>query len=185
MNNEKFYINGEWVESNSKDFIDVINPATEEVICQIKLANKKDLDSAVLAAKKALKPFSALKQDQKVDLISSIINSYKKRKEDLVEAITKEMGAPLSLSTNAQVPSGLGHFIQAKENLKSFKFHSQINNTSILKEPIGVCGLITPWNWPLNQIACKVAPAIAAGCTMVLKPSDIAPLALASPSISI
>ena len=176
MNNEKFYINGEWVESNSKDFIDVINPATEEVICQIKLANKEDLDNAVLAAKKALKPFSALKLDQKVDLISSIINSYKKRKEDLVEAIIKEMGAPFSLSTNAQVPSGLGHFIQAKENLKSFKFHSQINNTSILKEPIGVCGLITPWNWPLNQIACKVAPAIAAGCTMVLKPSEIAPL---------
>ena len=129
-----------------------------------------------MSAKKAFKAFSKFSKQEKIELLENIINVYKKRMPELASAITTEMGAPITLSTKAQVPSGLGHFIQAKKTLENYNFEKEINSSLVIKEPVGVCGLITPWNWPLNQISCKVAPALAAGCTMVLKPSEIAPL---------
>ena len=175
-NSNMFYINGSWVTPESSSLLDVINPSNEQVICQISLANKKDLDLAVMSAKRAFQTFSKFTKQEKIELLDSIINVYKKRMSELASAVTSEMGAPITLSTKAQVPSGLGHLMQAKKNLETFNFEKTINSSLVIREPIGVCGLITPWNWPINQISCKVAPALAAGCTMVLKPSEIAPL---------
>ena len=176
MNYNKFFINGNWVEPNSKDTLPVINPANEEVICDISLGNKFDLDSAVNSARKAFISYSKSSKEDRISILDRIISSYKKRMDDLSKAITIEMGAPKTLSEKAQVPSGLGHFMKAKKILENFSFEKEVNSSIVLKEPVGVCGLITPWNWPLNQIACKVAPALAAGCTMILKPSEEAPL---------
>ena len=175
-NNNKFFINGKWVEPNSKETLSVINPANEEVICDISLGNQIDLDDAVNAARKAFISYSNSSKDDRLSILDRIISSYKKRMGELSNAITLEMGAPKTLSEKAQVPSGLGHFMQAKKILENFSFEKEVNSSIVQKEPIGVCGLITPWNWPLNQIACKVAPALAAGCTMILKPSEEAPL---------
>jgi aldehyde dehydrogenase (NAD+) len=175
-NSKMFYINGSWINPDSTNLLDVINPSNEKVICQISLANEKDLNLAVMSAKEAFKAFSKFSKQEKIELLENIINVYKKRMPELASAITTEMGAPITLSTKAQVPSGLGHFIQAKKTLENYNFEKEINSSLVIKEPVGVCGLITPWNWPLNQISCKVAPALAAGCTMVLKPSEIAPL---------
>ena len=176
MNYNKFFINGNWVEPNSKDTLPVINPANEEVICDISLGNKFDLDSAVNSARKAFISYSKSSKEDRISILDRIISSYKKRMDELSKAITIEMGAPKTLSEKAQVPSGLGHFMKAKKILENFSFEKEVNSSIVLKEPVGVCGLITPWNWPLNQIACKVAPALAAGCTMILKPSEEAPL---------
>ena len=176
QNSKFFYINGEWVEPNSKETLSVINPATEEVICDISLGNQTDLDIAVAAAKDAFIKYGKSSKEDRLNILERIISSYKKRMNDLSNAVTIEMGAPKILSEKAQVPSGLGHFMQAKKVLKNFSFEKELNSSIVQKEPIGVCGLITPWNWPLNQIACKVAPALAAGCTMILKPSEEAPL---------
>ena len=177
MNNiNKFFINGKWVEPNSNETLSVINPATEEVICDISLGNQSDLDTAVAAARNAFINYSKSSKEDRLNILERIISSYKKRMHDLSNAVTIEMGAPKTLSEKAQVPSGLGHFIQAKKILENFSFEKVVNSSIVQKEPVGVCGLITPWNWPLNQIACKVAPALAAGCTMILKPSEEAPL---------
>ena len=176
MNYNKFFINGNWVEPNSKDTLPVINPANEEVICYISLGNKFDLDNAVNSARKAFISYSNSSKEDRISILDRIISSYKKRMDELSKAITIEMGAPKTLSEKAQVPSGLGHFMKAKKILENFSFEKEVNSSIVLKEPVGVCGLITPWNWPLNQIACKVAPALAAGCTMILKPSEEAPL---------
>lgn len=176
MNYNKFFINGKWVEPNSKDTLPVINPANEEVICDISLGNKFDLDNAVNSARKAFISYSKSSKEDRISILDRIISSYKKRMDELSKAITIEMGAPKTLSEKAQVPSGLGHFMKAKKILENFSFEKEVNSSIVLKEPVGVCGLITPWNWPLNQIACKVAPALAAGCTMILKPSEEAPL---------
>tara|TARA_A100001011_G_scaffold395356_1_gene490093 strand:- start:426 stop:1889 length:1464 start_codon:yes stop_codon:yes gene_type:complete len=176
MNYNKFFINGNWVEPNSKDTLPVINPANEEVICDISLGNKFDLDNAVNSARKAFISYSNSSKEDRISILDRIISSYKKRMDELSKAITIEMGAPKTLSEKAQVPSGLGHFMKAKKILENFSFEKEVNSSIVLKEPVGVCGLITPWNWPLNQIACKVAPALAAGCTMILKPSEEAPL---------
>ena len=176
MNYNKFFINGNWVEPNSKDTLPVINPANEEVICDISLGNKFDLDNAVNSARKAFISYSKSSKEDRISILDRIISSYKKRMDELSKAITIEMGAPKTLSEKAQVPSGLGHFMKAKKILENFSFEKEVNSSIVLKEPVGVCGLITPWNWPLNQIACKVAPALAAGCTMILKPSEEAPL---------
>ena len=176
MNYNKFFINGKWVEPNSKDTLPVINPANEEVICHISLGNKFDLDNAVNSARKAFISYSKSSKEDRISILDRIISSYKKRMDELSKAITIEMGAPKTLSEKAQVPSGLGHFMKAKKILENFSFEKEVNSSIVLKEPVGVCGLITPWNWPLNQIACKVAPALAAGCTMILKPSEEAPL---------
>ena len=175
-NNNKFFINGKWVDPNSKETLSVINPATEEVICEISLGNQSDLDTAVAAARDAFIHYSKSSKEDRLNILERIISSYKKRMHDLSNAITIEMGAPKTLSEKAQVPSGLGHFMQAKKILENFSFEKEVNSSLVQKEPVGVCGLITPWNWPLNQIACKVAPALAAGCTMILKPSEEAPL---------
>ena len=175
-NQLKFYIDGAWVDPVTARSIDVINPATEEPIAQISLGSAADVDKAVAAARRAFETFSRTSRDERVALLERIIDAFKKRYADLVVAVTSEMGAPLGLSKAAQVASGIGHLQTTLEILKSYEFEHVRGTTLIAREPIGVCGLITPWNWPINQITCKVAPALAAGCTMVLKPSEVAPL---------
>lgn len=173
---QQFYINGEWVNPSQESPFDVINPATEEVCAQISLGGQADVDAAVAAAKTAFKTWSLTSKDERVAILEAIIAEYKNRYNDMAAAISEEMGAPVTLATKAQTGSGLGHLKTALAVLKDFKFEEQSGNSKIFKEPIGICGLITPWNWPINQITCKVAPALATGCTMVLKPSEVAPL---------
>jgi len=173
---DKFYINGEWVAPDGKEMLDVINPATEEAIAQIALGSAKDVDRAVEAAKAAFETWSQTSVDERVEILGRVVAGIQARLGDLAEAISDEMGAPMWLANVAQAPSGLGHVATALEVLKGYTWQEEAGGSTIVKEPIGVCGFITPWNWPLNQIACKVAPALAAGCTMVLKPSEIAPL---------
>ena len=175
-NYNKLYINGDWVNPKGTEKIAVSNPADEKIISEIIFANKDDLDLAVLSAKKAFNSFSTINLEEKIELFNSIILSFKKRLNDLAEIISLEMGAPITLSQKAQAPSGLGHFINTLNVLKKFEFEEVFDTYIVRKEPIGVCGLITPWNWPINQITCKVAPALAAGCTLILKPSEVAPL---------
>jgi len=172
----KFYINGEWVDPSTSDTLDVINPATEESITAIAMGAKADVDAAVAAAKAAFETFSQTSVEERIALLEKIIEAYKARMGDIAAIVSQEMGAPVTLANAAQAPAGLGHLIYALNTLKAFPFEEDIGRNRIVREPIGVCGLITPWNWPLNQIAAKVGPAIAAGCTMVLKPTEIAPL---------
>jgi len=174
--NQQFYIHGQWVNPIQPLDFDVINPATEQVCATISLGSALDVDAAVQSAREAFVTYSQYSIEQRIELFDKIIAEYKVRFSDLVEAVSTEMGAPKSLSANAQVPVGLGHFKMARDLLKTYPFAEVQGKTTILQEPIGVCALITPWNWPLNQIACKVAPALATGCTVVLKPSEIAPL---------
>jgi aldehyde dehydrogenase (NAD+) len=171
----KFYIDGKWVEPTELKTLDVENPATEAVAGKIALGNAKDVDKAVAAAKKAFPSWSQTSREERLEVLGRILAEYQKRFGDLATAVTEEMGAPSSLAQRAQVPIGMGHLSTAIEILKTFKFEEDRGPTMIVKEPIGVCAFITPWNWPLNQIVCKVAPAIATGCTMVLKPSEVAP----------
>jgi len=177
MQHEKeFYINGAWVTPESNQTIDVINPATEQPIAQVINGSEADVNNAVAAAKAAFPSFSRLAKAERIELLGGIIATYSKRQDDIAAAISSEMGAPMWLAKAAQAPSGLGHFVQAKKVLGDYDFEFIDGNTLMRKEPIGVCAFITPWNWPINQISCKVAPAIAAGCTMVLKPSEVSPL---------
>jgi len=171
----KFYIDGQWVEPVSLKTLDVINPATEEVVGKIALGGEADVDKAVKAARKAFATWSQTSREERLDVMQRVLAEYQKRFGDLANAVTEEMGAPASLAQRAQVPSGMGHLATAIGILKDFKFEEDRGSTMIVKEPIGVCSFITPWNWPLNQIMCKVAPALATGCTMVLKPSEVAP----------
>ncbi|MDP3852560.1 aldehyde dehydrogenase family protein, partial [Phenylobacterium sp.] len=171
----KFYIDGKWVEPVELKTLDVINPATEEVCGKIALGAAADVDAAVMAARKAFPAWSQTTREERLDVLGRILAEYQKRFGDLATAVTEEMGAPASLAQRAQVPIGMGHLATAVEVLKTFKFEEDRGPTMLVKEAIGVCGFITPWNWPLNQIVCKVAPAIATGCTMVLKPSEVAP----------
>lgn len=171
----QFYINGEWVDPLSEDLLDVINPATEEPIGQVALGNADDVDRAVAAAVAAFDAYSQTTREERVELLQRIIDVYKSRIPQVASTISEEMGAPAALANGAQAPAGLGHFISTLNVLKNFEFEEDIGSSRIIREPAGVCGLITPWNWPINQIACKVAPALAAGCTMVLKPSEVAP----------
>jgi len=172
----QFYIDGAWVHPAGVDESPVINPATEERIATISLGSATDVDRAVAAARRAFEPYSETSPDSRLALLQRIIEVYQSRVEDLAETISREMGAPIWLSRAAQAPVGLRHLSEMVKVLGSFKFEELKGSTLLRKEPIGVCGLITPWNWPMNQIVCKVAPALAAGCTMVLKPSEIAPL---------
>ncbi len=174
-NATKFYINGEWVEPLSQDRLDVINPATEQAINQIAMGNVQDADRAVQAAAKAFDSFSQTSKQERIELLERIIASYQKFMPAIAEAVSDEMGAPTGLANAAQAPSGLGHLMTTLAVLKDFEFEEDLGSARIVREPAGVCGFITPWNWPLNQIVCKVAPAIATGCTMVLKPSEVAP----------
>ncbi|MCB1900323.1 MAG: aldehyde dehydrogenase family protein, partial [Rhodocyclaceae bacterium] len=155
--------------------LDVINPATEGVAGRISMGSAADVDAAVLAARRAFASYSQTSVDERVALLERIIAEYRKHHDDMAAAITEEMGAPVALAQKAQAAMGIGHLQTALAVLKEYAFSEQRGSTLIVKEPIGVCGLITPWNWPVNQIACKVAPALATGCTMVLKPSEIAP----------
>ena len=172
----KFYIDGKWVDPVAPKTLDVINPATEAVAGRISLGGAADVDAAVKAARKAFETWSQSSREERMDLFMRIMAELKNRHEDMAKAITEEMGAPVWLAQRAQAAMGAAHFGTALNVLKTYKFEEpQRGTTLIVKEPIGVCGFITPWNWPLNQIACKVAPALAVGCTMVLKPSEIAP----------
>jgi aldehyde dehydrogenase (NAD+) len=171
-----FYINGTWVDPVSPRLLDVINPATEAAYTQISMGSAADVDRAVAAARAAFPAFTASDKAARVDLLQRILAAYNDRAEDLVRAVSDEMGAPLSWSRDAQVWAGRVHLEATITSLENYEFEHQRGATRIMKEGIGVVALITPWNWPLNQIVCKVAPAIAAGCTMVLKPSEIAPI---------
>jgi aldehyde dehydrogenase (NAD+) len=171
----KFYINGEWVDPLGSETIEVINPSDESVIGSIASGTKEDVDLAVAAAKEAFKTFGFSSKEERIELLDNIISEYEKRSEELAKTISKEMGAPLWLSNVAQVTSGLSHFKDTLEVLKNFEFEGTENNYMVRKEPIGVIGMITPWNWPMNQMCTKVASAVASGCTMVLKPSEITP----------
>ena len=170
-----FYIDGAWVPPAAAKTLDVINPATEGVAGRISLGAQADVDRAVAAAKKAFASFSRTSREERLELMHRIIASYEKRMEDIAHAITEEMGAPIWLSKSAQAMIGLVHLKTAAGVLEKYEFEHRRGTTNVIKEPIGVCGFITPWNWPMNQITCKVAPALAVGCTMVLKPSEIAP----------
>lgn len=174
-NRTKFYINGEWVEPSTTDTLDVINPATEQPIGQVAMGGVEDVNRAVAAARAAFESYSQTTREERIALLEAIIATYSERLGEVAATISEEMGAPLALANAAQAPSGLGHFMTALEVLKTYEFEEDIGSSHVIKEPAGVCGLITPWNWPINQIACKVAPALAAGCTMVLKPSEVAP----------
>src|SRR5271165_3319835 len=171
-----FYIDGKWVAPVQVKDLTAVNPATEEPIATISLGSAADVDKAVAAAKQAFESFSETTVEQRLAYLRRIIEVYQAKSSQMADAISMEMGAPLFLARKAQAPAGLGHLLEAAKVLESFKFEELKGTTLMRKEPIGVCGLITPWNWPMNQIACKVAPAMAAGCTMVLKPSELAPL---------
>ena len=174
-NASRFYINGEWVAPLGGGSVDVINPATEQPINSIAMGTAADVDRAVAAAKVAFDSFSQTSKAERCELLESVIATYQKRLPDIAAAISDEMGAPMALANAAQAPSGLGHFMTTLQVLKDFEFEEDLGTARIVREPAGVCGFITPWNWPINQITCKVAPALAAGCTMVLKPSEVAP----------
>ena len=172
----KFYINGEWVDPTHSNDLEVENPANEEMVATISLGGETDVNLAVAAAKRAFASYSRTSIEERVALMEKLLQIYMDRYDEMSVAISVEMGAPISFATAAQADTGRGHINTALEALKQFEFERQVGNTRIVKEPIGVCGFITPWNWPINQISCKVAPALATGCTMVLKPSEIAPI---------
>jgi aldehyde dehydrogenase (NAD+) len=171
----KFYIDGQWVDPVTPKSMDVINPANEQVAGHISAGSAADVDKAVKAARKAFETFSRTSREERIDLLQRILAEYQKRFGEIAQAITEEMGAPASLAQQAQAGVGIMHLTNGIAVLKDFKFDEERGTTRIVKEPIGVCGMITPWNWPINQIACKVIPALATGCTMVLKPSEEAP----------
>jgi aldehyde dehydrogenase (NAD+) len=174
-NYTRFYIDGAWVDPATPKTLDVINPATEAPAGVISLGSPADVDRAVSAAQRAFASFGFTTREARLDLLARIVTVYKRRYNDMAAAITEEMGAPVSLSQNSQAAIGLAHFQTAHDILKTYEFDTMRGSTRLAREPIGVCGFITPWNWPINQMACKVAPALAVGCTMVLKPSEIAP----------
>ena len=171
----KFYIDGAWVDPANPRELEVINPATEAVAGCISLGSAEDVDRAVSSARKAFAAYSRTSRTDRVELLENIMTEYQKRYADIAAAITEEMGAPAWLANQSQAAIGLGHLKTGIEVLKGYRFEEQRGTTMMAKEPIGVCAFITPWNWPINQIACKVVPALAVGCTMVLKPSEIAP----------
>ncbi len=174
----QFYINGEWVDPIEPNDFDVINPATEEPFAVISLGCKADVDKAVAAARAAFPAYSRTSREERLALLEKLFEISKRRMPDMAEAISHEMGAPIKLASTAQAGAGPGHIGGFIKALKEFEFEYDYNDSGerIVHEPIGVCGLITPWNWPLNQISLKVAPALAVGCTVLLKPSEVAPL---------
>ena len=179
-NKKNFYINGKWVTPKSKEDIKVINPATEEECAVISLGNIEDVNDAVSAAKKAYSSWAFSTKDERIKLLEKLYENYKKRWADIAAAITKEMGAPKDFATKLQAGTGAAHLKSFIRYLKNFEFEKPLGdhapNQRLIYEPKGVCALITPWNWPMNQVCLKVMPAIASGCTMVLKPSELAPL---------
>ncbi|HSZ46985.1 MAG TPA: aldehyde dehydrogenase family protein [Streptosporangiaceae bacterium] len=172
----QFYIGGQWVDPATSETLEVINPATEQPITSIAVGQDQDVDAAVAAARSAFDAFSQTSKAERLELLDRIIDVYSGRIDELAEVISQEMGAPLSLAKAAQAMAGWAHLATARAVLADFEFERSMGSTLLVREAIGVCGMITPWNWPLNQITCKVAPALATGCTMVLKPSEVAPL---------
>jgi len=170
-----FYIDGSWVESESKERIEVINPANEELIGHITSGTKDDINKAVLAASKAFKTYQLTSKNDRIELLNNIISEYENRYDDLVQTITEEMGAPMWLSEKAQASTGIKNLHETLDALKDYEFEKKEGDYTLVREPIGVIGMITPWNWPMNQITTKASAALAAGCTMVLKPSEISP----------
>lgn len=175
-NHLKFFIDGAWVDPVVPAVLDVIDPSTEEAYTQISVGSKADVDKAVAAAKTAFATFSLWPVAERLALLKKVLEVYNERFEDIALAVSQEMGAPLSFAREAQAWAGRAHMESTIAALETYEFSEKRGSTTVVKEPIGVCALITPWNWPLNQIVCKVAPAIAAGCTVVLKPSEIAPI---------
>ncbi len=169
------YIDGKWVDSEGGKRHEVINPATEEACAAITLGTKADVDAAVSAARRAFKTFSRTTREERIALMERIVEEYKKRIPELAAAMAEEMGAPVSFASTAQVGAGIGGFMGTIAALKDFNFSEKVGGATVVYEPIGVVGMITPWNWPLNQIALKVAPALAGGNTMILKPSEECP----------
>ncbi|HET9622807.1 MAG TPA: aldehyde dehydrogenase family protein [Kofleriaceae bacterium] len=176
MDQLNFYIDGAWVAPAKPATRDVVNPATGQPIGKISMGSAEDVDRAVTAARRAFVSFSQTTRDERVALLQKILAAYKGRYDEMAKLISTEMGAPIGLSRQGQAATGIGHLMQAINVLKTFEMQDKRGTTLVVREPIGVCGLITPWNWPINQIMCKVAPAIAAGCTVVLKPTEVAPL---------
>jgi len=178
MNTDKgqnFFIDGAWVAPASARTIDVIDPGSEKSIGRVALGAAEDVDRAVAAARRAFSTYSATSREDRIALLGRIADIYKRRFTEMGETISREMGAPISFATRFQAGAGMGHFRVARDLLKDFHFEETSGQTLVVREPIGVVGMITPWNWPANQICCKVAAALAAGCTMVLKPSEVAP----------
>ncbi|RIK96529.1 MAG: aldehyde dehydrogenase family protein [Proteobacteria bacterium] len=175
VNRLQFYIDGAWVDPVVKKTTPVVNPATEEAMYEIALGSKADVDKAVAAARRAFETYSHTSREERVALMEKVIAVYKTRMKDLGAAVSDEMGAPLSFAEKFQAGAGLGHLASTLEVLKTYAFEEPVGTAMVVREAIGVVGMITPWNWPLNQITCKVAPALAAGCTMILKPSEFTP----------
>jgi len=177
-NDTKFYIDGEWVSPITPKLHAVINPATEEAAGQISLGSRADVDAAVAAARRAFSSYSQTSAEERIALLERIVRGYEARQEDLARAMTLEMGTPITFSRSVQNALGLGQFKQMIRTLETYDFDEVVNDTLIRREAIGVCGLITPWNWPINQVTTKLAAALGAGCTVVLKPSEVAPLSV-------
>jgi|TARA_B100000315_G_scaffold48103_2_gene42847 aldehyde dehydrogenase (NAD+) len=175
-NTGQFYIDGSWVSPVGVDTLDVINPATEESVATIAMGGPADVDAAVAAAKAAFATYSLTTVDERLDLLDRVRSALRPRLEEFAEAITLEMGAPRGLARAMQAEMGIYHVTTAMEVLSTYEFEYVKDTALIVREPLGVVGMITPWNWPINQLACKVAPALAAGCTMVVKPSEVSPL---------
>src|SRR4051812_40621434 len=171
----KHYIDGAWVESEGGKRHEVIDPATEQPCTEITLGTAADVDKAVAAARRAFETYSQTTVAERAALLGRVIEEYKARIPDLAAAISQEMGAPIGFATAAQAPTGLGHFLSTLKALNDFQFEERLGRARVVHEPLGVVAMITPWNWPLNQICAKVAPALAAGDTMVLKPSEESP----------
>ncbi|WP_054004805.1 aldehyde dehydrogenase family protein [Cypionkella psychrotolerans] len=176
VNMTKFYINGAWVQPNSAARMGVENPATEEIVAEVALGNQADIDAAIAAARAAFDSYTIWPVQKRIDLVKRILEVYNSRYEDFAQAISTEMGAPIEWARGAQAWAGQVHIEATIKAAEEMAWEYSRGTTRIVHEGIGVCALITPWNWPMNQIACKVAPALIAGCTMVLKPSEIAPL---------
>lgn len=172
----RFYIGGAWVDPTTNATAAIINPATEEHVATIALGAQGDVDAAVVAARHAFESWSQTTPAERAEVLDAVIAAYKARREDLANVVAAELGAPSAFAAKAQVPAGLGHLIVARRLLDSFAFEEELGSTLVVREPIGVCALITPWNWPLNQATSKIAPALAAGCTIVLKPSELSPI---------
>ena len=170
-----FYINGQWVQSESSETIEVINPANENIIGHVAAGTKEDIDMAVKAASRAFESFQYSSKEDRIEMLNNVISEYENRYQDFVDTITEEMGAPLWLSSRAQASTGIKNLNETLDAIKEYQFEKKEGDYILIKEPIGVVGMITPWNWPMNQITTKVSAALAAGCTMVLKPSEISP----------
>ncbi|MHB0791043.1 aldehyde dehydrogenase family protein [Bradyrhizobium sp. 5.13L] len=175
VNRKQFYIDGAWIDPASTKTARTVNPATAEEMYELALGSKADVDKAATAARRAFDSFSQTTREQRMNILANILEIYKDRAKEIGDSISDEIGAPLAMAEKKQAGSAIAHLATTLDVLRNYSFEERIGNTVVVREPIGVVGMITPWNWPINQIACKVAPALAAGCTMILKPSEFAP----------